>query len=636
MSLVAAASPVAAQPASQAAGTGTAVIAGQAVDAGTGAPVAHTLFGLSRRRTAGANAPSDTSVPLLLVLADAQGRFVIRDVPPGYYLILATAPGYIVSNYGQARAAGPSRTIDLSADDRRVDLVVPLWRHGIISGTVRDEAGEPVVGVTVRVLRRMNNGPGGEPRYMPGTFSTTNDQGSYRLTQLTPGEFLVTVPQTQVTVPAGVVDSFVQSVAGRRGGGVSGQVLDQIGSSSAVPMVGGGVRIDDLLLQSTGDGSPLAIPPPEDRGLLVYPTSYHGADRPSAIVVGPGEERRDVDVQLRPAPAVRISGAVAADGGPAANIVVRLVRADGHALQGDNGFEAAATVTRADGRFTLLGVTPGRYVLKALRLPRPRLPPAMAGNPAIVAAYDVTPSAGGRPPLAGAQVPLVVGDEDITDLEVPLRPGATVFGRVVFDGGAPPPAEVRQKIGVLLTPEDGGLPGVGLQIAGLQADDTFSRTAPAPGLYMLTGLAVPPPWRLSSLTRDGRPLTGPLDLRADDVTDVVMTYTSELATIAGTVRNPQGTGEISAEVVVLPADRRLWVPEPLNLRSPLIQQVPTNGRVEVPRLLPGEYLVAVVDARDVPEVPSPEFFAAVARFATPVALSAHQRTDLQFTVGRIR
>ena len=615
---------------------GTAVLAGRAVDATTGAPVANTLFGLSRRRTSGANAPSDTSVSLLLVMADGQGRFVIRDVPAGHYLILATAPGYIVSNYGQARAAGPSRTIDLEDGDRRVDLVVPLWRHAIISGTVRDEAGEPVVGVTVRVLRRVNNGAGGEARYMPGTLATTDDRGRYRLTQLTPGEFLVTVPQTQVTVPAAVVDSFVQSLAGRSSGVTGGDVFDQISSSSAVPLVGGGVRVDDLLLQSTGDGSPLAIPPPVDGALLVYPTAYSGSDRPASITVESGDERTDVDIQLLPAPAVRVSGTVTTDGVPAPNVVVRLVRADGQSLQGENGFEAAATVAGPDGSFTLLGVTPGRYLLKALRPPRPRLPPAMAANPAIVAAYDVELPAGERPALTGAQVPLVIGETDVRDVDVPLRQGATVSGRVVFAGGSPPPAEQRRKIGVLLASEDGGLPGIGFQIAALQEDDTFSRAAPAPGRYMLAGLAVPPGWRLSGIAVDGSPLAAPLDLTGDDVTGVVMTYTNQLAAVAGSARNPGGMGEISAEIVVFPADRRLWVSEPLNMRSPQIQQVPTDGRFVVPRLLPGEYFVAVVDARDVPDVAGPEFFATVATFATRVTLMAGQQAPLQLTVGRTR
>lgn len=616
--------------------TGTASIAGQAVDAATNAPVAHTLFGLSKRLRSGANAPSDTSVPLLLVMSDAEGRFVIRDVPAGPYVLLATSPSHIISNYGQARAAGPSRTIDLAEGERRVGLVIPLWRHAIVSGTVRDEAGEPVVGAMVRVLRRVADGPGGTPRYLPGSLATTDDRGRYRVTRLTPGEFLATVPQTQVTIPAPVVDAFVQSVADRGGAAAAGQLVDRLSSSSAIPQAAGGVRIDEFLLQSTGDDSPLVVPPPVDGSLSVYPTSYYGAADPVALSLASGEERANVDITIVPEPAVRIDGRVTAGAQPAANVVVRLVRADSEALLNDNGFEAAATVTGADGAFTLLGVTPGRYLLKALRLARPRLPPAMASNPALAAAYDVDLPAGETLPLVGALVPLVVGETDIGGLDVPLGPGAMVSGRIDFTGGPPPSAEQRGRIGVLLTSEDGGLPGAGFQLARLREDDTFSRAAPAPGRYLLTTVVMPPAWKLVSITRGGSPLDGPIDLSGADVSGVVLTYTDQLASVGGSARNASGLGEISAEVVVFPTDRRSWVREPLNFRSPVIQQVPADGRFAVPGLLPGDYLVAVVDARDIPEFTGPDFFESLSTFATRVTLTPGQRADSQFTVGRVR
>src|SRR5262245_24979313 len=93
---------------------GTGVIAGQTIDAATGAPVANTLIGLSQRAASGPNTtPTAPNTQLVLVMADGQGRFVVRDVPKGAFLLLATAPGYIVSNYGQARATGPTHTLDV-------------------------------------------------------------------------------------------------------------------------------------------------------------------------------------------------------------------------------------------------------------------------------------------------------------------------------------------------------------------------------------------------------------------------------------------------------------------------------------------------------------------------------------------
>jgi hypothetical protein len=364
------------------AGGPTAILAGRAVDAVTGEPVANTLIGLSQRAGPGPNTtPTAPNTSLVTVMADSRGRFVIRDVPKGSFLLLATAPGYIVSNYGQARPGGPTRTLDLTGNERLVDLKIPLWRHGVISGEVVDEAGDPVVGVIVRVLRRAPNGAGGQARYMPGTQTTTDDRGRYRLTALSPGQFLVTVPQTQVTVPASVVDVYLQAGATRAGAAAGGQLLDLMSSASAVPSAGGGVRVDEWLLQSSAGGGLMTLPPASS-GLLVYPTAISTTGpRERDIVVGAGEERSAVNFSLRPERARRVTGIVTAAGAPAGKVSVRLIRNDGATSLNQNGYEAAATVTADDGTFTLLGVTSGEYTLKVLRTPRLTLPSALRRTP---------------------------------------------------------------------------------------------------------------------------------------------------------------------------------------------------------------------------------------------------------------
>jgi hypothetical protein len=620
-------------------GAGTAVLAGQAIDAVTGQPVANTLLGLSRRRLAGPNTvPSATEVPLVLVMADAQGRFVIREIPEGPYLLLATAPGYIISNHGQGRAAGPTRTIDLAEGEALTDLKIRLWRHPVISGTVTDEAGEPVIGVVVRALRRSANGPGGQRRFMPGPEATTDDRGQYRLTMLPPGQFLVGVPQTQVTVPASVVDTYVQSVAERGGGTAGDRLIDLMNSSSAAPSPAGGVRVDDLLLQSASGGA-LVTPPAPDPNVSVYPATFYGAGdamEPEVIAVAPGDERAGIDIRLRPSPAARVSGTVTAAGQAVPNVVVRLIRQGMSALQPDNGFEAAATVTGADGTFTLLGVTPGAYVLKALRLPRPRLPPALAANPAIVATYaaDGPPLPGAD--LVGAQVPITMSATDLVDVSMELRRGATASGRLVFDGAAPPSEADVRRIGVLLVSEDGGLPGANLQLVSVDATGRFEIQAPAPGRYTLTGVRVPAAWRPAGVAVRGAALASAIDLSGDDVTDVTLTYTDRVAGLAGGVQSPDRTTDANPEVVVFPADRRLWAEDPLNPRRPRLEQSFSDGRYRIGDLLPGDYLVAAIETADVPEFIDAAFLEAVARFATPVTLSAGQTVDRSLTVGRVR
>jgi hypothetical protein len=411
-------------------------------------------------------------------------------------------------------------------------------------------------------------------------------------------------------------------------------------SSSVLPSAGQGVRVGDLLLQSSSLGRVLTVPPPTADAMFVYPTTFFAGDRGEAasIRVGPGEERRGVDIRLKPERTVRVDGQVVADGAPVANVSVRLVHAAGEPLQNDNGFEAGATVTNLDGTFTLLGVTPGPYLLKILRTPRVTLPAVLAGNPAIVGAYAADNSAPAPTPLAGAQVALSIGSTDVRDLVVQLRPGARVSGRLEFFGGTPT-AQQMQSFGALVSSEDGGLPGAPVQLARVSADGTFAATAPAPGRYMVTVLGPPAAgWPRSGMRIGDRPLAGLIDLSGDDVNDVVVSFSKDVVALSGTARRSDGIAMTTAEIVVIAADRTTWTPDPMNPRQPRLEQTARGGAFTIGGVLPGDYLVAAIDEADVPELPDADFFERVSRVATRVTVSAgsKQQTTQALIVQRIR
>lgn len=188
---------------------GTAVVAGRVMDMVTGNPVAGASVTLA---TSAATAPPSPSAPARRVIATANedGRFVLREIPAGTYTLTSAFPGFSPGALGQRRPAGPSRPVTVTDGARETNLVVPMWRLSTITGTVRDDRGEPVVGVSVKVLRRMQNTNGRTELVYTGG-EATDDRGRYRVSNLLPGTYAVAVTSAMRTNPVAEVDAYYAS-----------------------------------------------------------------------------------------------------------------------------------------------------------------------------------------------------------------------------------------------------------------------------------------------------------------------------------------------------------------------------------------------------------------------------------------
>ena len=93
------------------------------------------------------------------VMTGPVGQFVFHSLRKGSYRLSASAPGYVPGSYGQRRVNGPSKPIELDEGEHVGDATIKLWKYGAISGRVTDDAGEPAVGVSVRILRAQVSGP---------------------------------------------------------------------------------------------------------------------------------------------------------------------------------------------------------------------------------------------------------------------------------------------------------------------------------------------------------------------------------------------------------------------------------------------------------------------------------------------
>ena len=255
--------------------------------------------------------------------------------------------------------------------------------------------------------------------------AVTDDRGMFRLSQVLPGTYVVLVPSAQTTLPVVVLDAAGQDAALRT-------ELFYGGIMEVVPL--GQPRV-----QQAGDFAMLTlnrvlIPSPATPAgrMAVYRATYFPsaatASGATPITLQSGAERSDLTIALRPVPAVRISGRLVTPDGSAAPLttlrlvgesaadVLDLERPSGSGLQ-VAGFETATGMSDANGRFMLLGVPPGEYVLKH-------------ANPFLSGAARQ-----GRPAYWISQR-ITVGTTDLDDLVVQLRPGLRVEGRTVIKGAS--------------------------------------------------------------------------------------------------------------------------------------------------------------------------------------------------------
>jgi hypothetical protein len=340
---------------------GTARLHGRVVAAESGEPLRRATI------TAQPNRPPEMQRGGVFVPArqysartDAEGRFVITEVPAGEYSLTARRSGYASQGYGQVRPNTPARRVTVADGAAVGPLDFSLVRGGVIAGRVTDDEGEPAERVQVRVVRQQRMG--GRMRHVPVSMGdTTDDLGQYRLYGLAPGEYLVvaepadrgmfsmgqgvvqgagvdTIPTygpgtanpadaQKVEVQAGVEASMDIQLVATKVAAVTGRVL----TSRGEPMAGGFVR-----LQGSGPGNEtfgmgrgaqiladgkfeIAAVPPGAYTLLVQPMMRGGPDQVDAAAtegaIQPlSVEGEDVSLTIRTTPGSTATGRVVLEG----------------------------------------------------------------------------------------------------------------------------------------------------------------------------------------------------------------------------------------------------------------------------------------------------------------------------------
>jgi protocatechuate 3,4-dioxygenase beta subunit len=242
---------------------------------------------------------------------DANGMFRITGVAPGRYVVSAAAPAYVSSERDSPFFRTGGRQLNVGENEIIENIDIELKRGGVITGTITDSGGRPVVEEHVDLMRLDESG---KPQYFylnNFDISLTDDRGIYRIYGLPEGRYLVS----------------------------AGHSAD--GASSPRPY------------QSR------------------YPRIYHpdttDQSQAKVIEVGEGSEATGVDIVLGDTKKTyaiygRVVHGETGQPVPGAQVYLSLIAPDGRAV---NSWSGIGEASNAKGEFRLQGAAKGKYAVFA-------------------------------------------------------------------------------------------------------------------------------------------------------------------------------------------------------------------------------------------------------------------------------
>jgi hypothetical protein len=576
-------------------------------------------------------------------MTDAKGRFIFTRLPAGTnYSLNVSAPGYLDGGFNRKPGALTGPRLLLEDAQWLQDADVALWKPAAVSGIVRDERGDPLVGIPVRLLKGIR--PGGRRHWASGPIVTTDDRGHYRIAGLLPGDYVVHVPSVQISLPSGEIRLYRAPMRGASTGAPS--------SADAAPSL-------KIIRRPDGSGLVAGYPTPRDTAGSVYPPTFHPAaasvDQAIPIRLEFGDDRTDVDVQLIPRPAVAVSGQVIGPPEAVAGIIVRLVAAGNESL--GLGGETGLAKADARGGFVFPVVPEGTFTIVASRsvseyqmsggfsrasllppgsnpfinrISNSRIPgdEAINFNTAAMSGTDID-----------ARVLVSVGREPLSDVIVATTPTVTVSGSFLWDGSEAPPDVPALAASVRLEPADGDL-SKGQYFSRLvrPADAgatpmTFSIQNVKPGRYWVSTLM-----GVVGATWNGRDLFEmPLEVTGDaPITGVVVELSTTPLIIKGTVHDEDGTPAESGAVLLFPDRPDAWRDIGVSGGRFKTASIGGDGTFQFIGIARGSYLMVAVPASDAGRGTDPDYLAGVAGRAVRVQIATGSTViqDLRLSGGR--
>lgn len=332
------------------------------------------------------------------------------------------------------------------------------------------------------------------------------------------------------------------------------------------------------------------------------PTFYPGttsAPEARAIHLEPGQDATNLSFALAPAQSATMSGrAVDASGQPLRTGIVLFQLYGGDVRAVITGRSTAGP----DGTFLFRNVPFGTYAIQS------------GTNASNFGSLVVT-----------------VDRPVVSELTLSITGGATLRGKITWEGDAPKPAADTIRIGS--TPMDfvnGPMVGGGGPPSKVNDDGTFE-------VSKLFGAGVVrvdlrgAPYVIKSVTVDGKDVTDtPIDFTKGDVRGVEILLTSKIATISGAVTDGDRTVTECA-VLVFTEDPTKWT-----FPSRFIAMARPNqqGRFTITTLPPGTYRAVALGTLQGPEVTDPTFLERMRGLGVQVTIAEGETKTIDLKLQR--
>jgi len=288
-------------------------LSGTVLNSQTGEPIKNALITLTQmpgRMGLGAGVPRAPGAKRGQLISKTTfsglaGEFSFTGLEEGQYLATALKPQFI-PELKQPSANGITMPDLIELKSSMTDVRLRLSPLGVIEGQVVDQFGEPVRGANIMAIS-IKIDDGLQTTHTDRSVAT-NDQGRYRLWNLSPGKYYI-------------------KAAGRSGGTYS--------------YVGDSATLTD---------SWEAFAP-------VYAGGAHEMESATPVAIAPGSDAR-ADFAITREPAMRIHGTLA-NFAQLETVTFELLRGK------EDVSNSRVSLNATTGRFEILNVTPGSYVLRA-------------------------------------------------------------------------------------------------------------------------------------------------------------------------------------------------------------------------------------------------------------------------------